>query len=49
MDMKMNELARVGFVVSRQPEKHRVRVEFRDTVTAKRTRLRDDRQKSFAA
>ena len=35
MDMKMNELARVGFVVSRQPEKHRVRVEFRDTVTAK--------------
>ena len=26
MDMKMNELARVGFVVSRQPEKHRVRV-----------------------
>ena len=35
MDMKMNELARVGFVVSRQPEKYRVRVEFRDTVTAK--------------
>ena len=35
MDMKMNELARVGYVVSRQPEKHRVRVEFRDTVTAK--------------
>ena len=31
----ISQLARVGFVVSRQPEKHRVRVEFRDTVTAK--------------
>lgn len=30
----ISQLARVGFVVSRQPEKHRVRVEFRDTVTS---------------
>ena len=28
------QLARVGFVTARQPERHRVRVEFRDTVTA---------------
>lgn len=35
MDMTLYELIRVGFVVSRQSEKHRVRVEFRDTVTTK--------------
>lgn len=33
----MSQLIRVGFVTSRQAEKHRVQVELRDTVTAKLT------------
>ncbi|HIW78270.1 MAG TPA: phage baseplate assembly protein V [Candidatus Bilophila faecipullorum] len=30
----ISQLARVGFVTARQPERHRVRVQFRDTVTS---------------
>ncbi len=33
----MSQLIRVGFVTARQPEKHRVQVELRDTVTSRLT------------